>query len=104
MTTKQKANYNKMLKVLKKIARGYQTSNQIKRDCGSQYGLDYEEALEMAYDNIQNEARIAVKGIPGIKEPQKIPFEDAMKEGVITQVITQNGNNGELETKTIGEE
>lgn len=41
------------------IARGYQTSEQLKR--GS-HGLDGEETLEYAYDNIQGEARAALHG------------------------------------------
>lgn len=101
MTEKQKNNYNKMLKALKKIARGYQTSNQIKRDSQKQYGLDYEEALEMSYDNIQEEARFALKGISEIKDPKQIPFKDAVKQGVINQQLTQD-DTGNLEIQTIG--
>ena len=46
---------------LRKIARGYQTVSQLKRGAG-QYGLSYVEELEMAYENLQNEARRATSG------------------------------------------
>ena len=47
--------------VLKKIARSYQTSDQLRRRAG-QYGCSHVEELEMAYENIQEEARRAIHG------------------------------------------
>jgi len=67
MTEKQKNNYNKMLEVLQKISRKYYKSEQLKRKSEKEYGLNYEEALEMSYDNIQSEAHNACKGISKIK-------------------------------------
>jgi hypothetical protein len=46
---------------LKKIARGYQTIEQLRKR-GGQYGLDANEEIELAYDNIQHEAERAIKG------------------------------------------
>lgn len=46
---------------LKRIARSYQTADQLKRR-GGQYGLDAAEEIEMAYENIQGEAERAIKG------------------------------------------
>lgn len=46
---------------LKRIARGYQTSDQLRRAAG-QYGLAHVDELEMSYENMQQEARIAIKG------------------------------------------
>lgn len=46
---------------LRKIAKGYQTSDQLRRRAG-QYGLSHVEELEMAYENIQDEARFAIRG------------------------------------------
>ena len=46
---------------LKKIARGYQTVDQLRKR-GGQYGLDAAEEIEMAYENIQAEAARAIKG------------------------------------------
>lgn len=46
---------------LRKIARSYQTSEQLRRNAG-QYGLSYVEELEAAYENLQAEANGAIKG------------------------------------------
>ena len=67
MTPKQKANYNKMILVLKRISKNYQTTDQLRRNSNNMYGLSYDEALEMAYDNIQTEASLTVKGIRLLK-------------------------------------
>lgn len=67
MTTKQTLQFNKMLTVLKKISKAYQTPSQLKRNSGKQYGLDYEEALEMSYENIQGEAALACKGVKAMQ-------------------------------------
>lgn len=48
---------------LKLIAKAYQTPAQIRRNSEKQFGLPYEEALEYAYENIQQEARNAIKGV-----------------------------------------
>lgn len=47
--------------VLKRIARGYMTPDQLRRDADN-IGLSYEEYLEMSYENIQSEAQRAIKG------------------------------------------
>lgn len=65
MTPKQKLQFNVMLATLKKISKSYMTPNEIRRDSDS--GLDYEEYLEMAYENIQQDARQAAKGVRQIK-------------------------------------
>ncbi len=51
----------KLFDALKRIARDYETSDRLLKhgDCG----LSGEEALEYAYDNIQHEARCAIKGV-----------------------------------------
>ena len=59
MTAEQQ---QRMYDTLKKIAKGYMTPKQIKRDSGGS-GLDYEEYLEMAYENIQTDAARAIKGV-----------------------------------------
>jgi hypothetical protein len=63
MTAKEKESYLKMYNALKKIATYYQTPQQLRRNCEKMYGLQYEESLEMAYENLQAEARFATKGI-----------------------------------------
>jgi predicted nuclease with TOPRIM domain len=67
MKEKQIIQFNNMLFTLRKIAKNYQTPTQL-RKCQGQIGLDYEEELEMAYENIQSEAARASKGIKEIKK------------------------------------
>lgn len=47
---------------LRKIARDFMTPDQLRRAAQKSYGLDYEEALEMAYENIQSLAKAAIHG------------------------------------------
>jgi hypothetical protein len=72
ITPKQAAQFNKMLGAHKKIAKYYQTPDQLRRNSEKQYGLGYEESLEMAYENLQSEASFASKGVKPIKMPQPI--------------------------------
>lgn len=65
---KRDQQFNRMLRTLRRIAREYQTPAQLHRGCGKDYGLEYAETLEMAYENIQQEARSAIKGVKEIKE------------------------------------
>lgn len=46
---------------LKRIT-AYQTPAQLRRNSERQYGLDHAEALEMAYENVIEEARSALRG------------------------------------------
>ena len=63
ITEKQVQQFNQMRNALIKISKGYQTTKQLKKGSETEYGLDYEEALEMAYENIQADAALNVKGI-----------------------------------------
>ncbi len=45
---------------LRAIAREYQTPEQLRRSAERDYGLPYEEVLEMAYDNMQATAKRAI--------------------------------------------
>lgn len=40
----------------------YMTPNQLRRESEKKYGLDFTEALEMAYENVRDEAKAALKG------------------------------------------
>ena len=59
---------------LQTIAKGFQTPSQLKRIAEKSYGLSYEESLEMAYENIQQIAKNAIKGYRTKKETH----QDAM--------------------------
>lgn len=63
MTPKQKEQFNRMRSTLKRIANGYQTPEQLRRSAERDICLIPEEAIEYAYENIQQEAKIAVKGV-----------------------------------------
>ena len=62
----------RMYDALKRIARGYQAPDQLRRNSERQYGLDYAEALEYAYENMQQDAKNAIKGLrrPAEKKPR----------------------------------
>jgi|KBSSwiStaDraftv2_1062776.scaffolds.fasta_scaffold69562_6 hypothetical protein len=47
---------------LHRIAKKYQTPDQIRRSAQKQWGCSYEEALEMVYENLQAEAARAIHG------------------------------------------
>lgn len=68
ITEKQHEQFNKMLDTLQKIAKYYQSPNQLRRASEKDYGLDFEEALEMSYDNIQEDAKKAIKGVKFLKQ------------------------------------
>lgn len=69
ITKKKAEQFNRMLNAHKKISKAYQTPKQLRKDSKKDWGLDYEEALEMAYENIQQEAAVAANGVSEIKMP-----------------------------------
>jgi hypothetical protein len=72
VTKKQQDDFRKMYEALDRIAHGYMTPSRIRRDAGGKNSaLEYAEYLEMAYDNIQGEAKAALKGVrvPKIEGP-----------------------------------
>lgn len=62
MTAKQRQQYNRMIDALRRIS-AYQTLQQLQKNSCNDYGIEYYEHLEMAYENIQEEARNVVKGM-----------------------------------------
>ena len=56
------SNEQRYFDALKRIATGYQTVEQLRRNAEREYGLDPAEAIEMAYENVIEEAKRAVKG------------------------------------------
>ncbi len=67
MTKKQIENYNKMRNALIEITK-YQTPNKLRSDSEKDWGVEFEEAIEMAYENIQQTAKSAVKGIRAVND------------------------------------
>lgn len=68
MTEQEKKNYELMRATLQRIARDYQSPEELRENCESQYGLDFSDALEMSYDNIQSEAAATLATIITTRE------------------------------------
>lgn len=66
MTYKQKIQFNVMRATLLSLAKDYQTPNQLRKSAAKSYGLYYEEALEMSYENMQAAAKTAVAGVKAL--------------------------------------
>lgn len=62
----------KMYNALKRITR-YQSPDRLRRRSLPDFGLDYPEALEYAYENVIGEAKAGIKGVrfPKRKEPSR---------------------------------
>lgn len=67
ITEKQMKQFNIMRFALIDIAKNYKTPAQIRRDSEKQYGLDFDEAIEFSYENIQSLAKMAVKGVKSLE-------------------------------------
>ena len=55
-----KAREQRLYDALHHIAHDYETTEGLRAGCGNEYGLEYQEALEMAYENLQVVARNAI--------------------------------------------
>lgn len=66
MTDKQKQQFNSMHEALRRITK-YDSVERLRNESENDYGLEFEEAIEMAYENMQNEAVAAIHGIRKIK-------------------------------------
>lgn len=62
ITEKQKLQFNLMLKTLKRI-KGYESLKGLRKNCEKNWGIIFGEALEAAYENIQEEASLACKNV-----------------------------------------
>jgi hypothetical protein len=67
ITERQARQFNHMLMRLRRIAKDYQTPDQMRRGHDKRWGLSYEESLEMAYENLQGEAKDGARGVSPIK-------------------------------------
>jgi hypothetical protein len=75
MTPKQIRQWNQMRHTLLRISKQYMNSQKLRKESESEYGLEFEESIEMAYDNIQSEAKAAVKGVKEILPTPKPEFK-----------------------------
>lgn len=60
MTIKETDKIRRLYDALKAVAQ-CDTPDQLKRDSQNEYGVEYDEALEMAYENVRQIARNAVR-------------------------------------------
>jgi hypothetical protein len=65
MTELEKRNYNKMREALMRITQ-YESPEELRQVSEEKYGLEFEKAIEMSYDNIQSEAQFGLRGIPKV--------------------------------------
>jgi len=63
ITEKQQVQFNRMLEALTAIHKSYESTEKLRRNSEKNWGLDFEEAIEMAYENIQLLAKTASKGV-----------------------------------------
>lgn len=59
---KKQTNEQRYFDALKRIARQYDSAQKVVSSACVRYGLEGSEALEMAYENIQNDAANAIRG------------------------------------------
>lgn len=52
----------KLYDTLKRITQ-YQSPDRMRKSSRKDWGLDFEEVLEMAYENLQSEAKRAIHGV-----------------------------------------
>lgn len=62
MATDPSETIARLAAALRRIA-AYDSPDRLRRSSEKQWGLAFEEAMEMAYDNIQQEARNALRGV-----------------------------------------
>ncbi len=68
ITETQRKQFIIMYNALKTIGYQYQTPDRLRKESKNDFGLDYTEALEMSYENIQQLAKASTKGI------RKLPY------------------------------
>lgn len=63
----------RLFAALRRIAKDYQSAERLMRTGEKQYGCSGTEALEYAYENIQHEASLAIKGVRLAPKPKPLP-------------------------------
>ncbi len=70
MTEQKIRQFNMMLAVLKRIAKEYMTPEQLRKNSEKKFGLEFEECIEMTYENIQCDAKNAIHNVRPIELPK----------------------------------
>ena len=64
---KKKDQFNRMLIALTTIANQYYSTDGLLQNAEPRYGLSYQEALEMSYENMRADALQAIKGVKAME-------------------------------------
>ena len=78
MTPYEERAFRQMYSALKRITK-YDSTDRLRRDGEESWGVPFAEALEMAYENLQSEARAGLSGVRQPRQPQS-EAGDAVKE------------------------
>ena len=62
MSTNHLETAQRLFDALKRIT-AYQSPDRLRKSAEKQYGLEGDEAIEYAYENVLEEAKLAIKGI-----------------------------------------
>jgi hypothetical protein len=73
-----KVNYEARFHAALKEIASYMTPAQLRRESSGRYGLEHTEALEMAYENVVNTAKWALKGY---RKPRTTPATSGEEVG-----------------------
>ena len=74
-----RVDYEQRFYVALKRITAYQTPAQLRHNSERQYGLDHAEALEMAYENVIEEAKAALRGYR--RKSQALPKPQVLSNG-----------------------
>lgn len=65
----------RLLRALKRIA-SYQSPDTMRRHSERDWGVGYEECLEIAYENLQQDAKTATRGVRVLKPKIHAPAQE----------------------------
>lgn len=76
-----RADYEQRFYIALKRILAYMTPDQLRRQSERTYGLSFEEALEMSYENLQNEA---IAALTGYRRPRRKPAPKPETAALVT--------------------
>lgn len=97
ITLKQAYQFNMMLHQLKRI-KAYDSPEKIRRYSEKKLGLDFEEAIEMAYENMHGEAQI--KGVRPIEVNVPVTAEPKLESSRQQSYSPPDSDDLPIERKT----
>lgn len=89
MTDRELRLYNAL-----KLITAYMQPAELQRKAEKLYGLEYGEALEMAYENVLQTAKDAIKGMRRPAAAIRNRTDEALKESAATPQQREEGSHG----------